>query len=180
VQDTRQDNGLCGIVNSLIEVDATGLFTQYNAAWQAFFQGAQTEQNAWLGERQAEFSAWFSGLRAMLDGNVEAQLSAAVASLQAKTNALVVYEITRVSDIRVTATGWVSQAGRWRYELTMAGLSLTGMDIDVIIPPAEMAPIYGTAVEMPTAGSAPILALYAAEKPEADITGVTVIIRSTR
>jgi len=71
ITDTRQDASLCGVMHSLIEVDAAGLFAQYNAAW-----------TDWFTDRQSAFAAWLSALQDLLDENEEAALAQEVLSIQ--------------------------------------------------------------------------------------------------
>ncbi len=63
ITDTRLNTGLCGIVNSLIQVDTTTLLNQYEAGMQA--KEAQFTQ---------DFNDWFATIQAALDGDTAGNL----------------------------------------------------------------------------------------------------------
>jgi hypothetical protein len=81
ITDTRGNTNLCGYVNSLITADTTDLFSQFQAAWDDFFNGAQSDTAGWMAEQKGAFEAWFSSIEDMLDDNQAAQLAGQIANL---------------------------------------------------------------------------------------------------
>lgn len=63
ISDTRLNTDLCGIVNSLIQVDTTTLLNQYEAGMQA--KEAQFTQ---------DFNTWFATIQGSLDGDTAGNL----------------------------------------------------------------------------------------------------------
>ena len=178
ITDTRQNSALCGIVNSLITVDADGLFTQYIAAWENFLSSTSGSMSTWISEQQDAFVTWYGNLQTMLDGDVAAQLTAAVSTLQNKTNALLVYEIGRQTGVSIPANAWAASGDLFRAQISVPNLSMTGMDVDVILPPANAYEVFGSAVEM--SAGIPVVAVYSAEQPAEAIADITVIVRGVR
>lgn len=68
VSDTRHDNSRCGIINSLIRVDASSLFAQYDAVWREWIERYQASSNGQfndfvitLNEMRMNFQAFING-----------------------------------------------------------------------------------------------------------------------
>jgi hypothetical protein len=99
ITDTRQNTQLCGIVTSLVQVDPTDLFIQYDAIFTEWY--ANTTQNAesWQSTRQNQFDEWFAGLQALLDGNAEAQIAQGIESLDARLDDVELNQMTGVFEV---------------------------------------------------------------------------------
>jgi hypothetical protein len=97
ITDTRQNGAVCGIINSLISVNAVGLFAQFQGAWDDFFSGAQSSVGNWMNSEQAAFNSWFSGLQDMLDDDQASALAGQILSVQSSVTALQAATVARPS-----------------------------------------------------------------------------------
>lgn len=125
IEDTRANTELCGWVTGVIkQLDSTTLFAQFEQLFTDFMY-----------ESEEDFKAWFEDLEALLEGDVAANLAAAVASLQSK------------APIKLTATfdglGWDSQSdGTYIQTLNVPGVAA---DSDIVVKPrADYAERYKT------------------------------------
>ncbi|GHU65232.1 hypothetical protein FACS1894184_00630 [Clostridia bacterium] len=168
ITDTRWNGAVCGVMHSLIEVGAEGLFAQFEAAWSAWFEGIQQESDGWQDAAKDQFEDWLSTVEDLLDGNAAAQLGSAVAILQSDVEELsgaitgVVYEKGRENgSIEPSAWAVNEVLGLWQASAAHPSVTYTGSDVSVILNPDSLKePVLGVG----TVGSGS-LTLYASRKP---------------
>lgn len=75
ITDLRLNSELCGVVHGLIEqVDTTTLFAQYQAWYQQTTGQAEVDLEMMKQQFQAEFDAWFAGIKDILDESTAGNL----------------------------------------------------------------------------------------------------------
>ncbi|KNF09297.1 hypothetical protein CLPU_3c00750 [Gottschalkia purinilytica] len=89
ITDTRLNSELCGIVNSLIQVDTTMLFEQYVAWFQEATGRHEFEAQELLRDFQRNFNAWFENVKGILDEDVAGNLYNEIEKLQQDINSKV-------------------------------------------------------------------------------------------
>jgi hypothetical protein len=182
ITDTRQNAELCGVMNSLIQVDPAGLFAQYDDAWRQWFSNAQSEANAWKADAYDQFEEWLATVQDLLDENAEANLAGAIATLSQRADSLeanehgMVYEIARRTET-AAVEDWEEnvELGLWQTSVACEELSVGETDVTIIIAPDGLRqPILG-------AGGAQdgLAILFATKKPTADV-GFTMIVTGRR
>ena len=137
IEDARGNTDVCGWVTGLIEqVDTKTLWEQWQAQWSnymseksAAFEAWQLqEQNdfdAWQLQEQTDFLNWYNNLQTNLDGDVAANLTAKVLTLEARAK--------RSSGV-FDGLGWANQGdGYYIQTVSIPGVTATN---DVIISPS--------------------------------------------
>lgn len=189
IADTRQDATVCGIVNSLVQVDASSLFAQYNAAFSEYFAEQRIEVEDWKTEQEALFATWsteqrdqqeefqsaqealfdtwFAALQTDLAGDVAASLAARIEDVALKS----VQEVSR-TNATILPGDWAEGDENWTCTLPNSDVLSSGRDVDVTLAlDSVTAPVYG--VGTPIDGG---VILYAAYQPSETIHA-TVIVR---
>lgn len=182
VTDTRWDSSVCGVMHSLLEVDASDLFAQFESAFSSWFSAIHQESDYWLDTARDQFAQWLSTVQDLLDDNAEARLSSAVALLQTSVSELTtaspgtLYEKTRSSGA-IPPSDWTldDTLGFWQATASHSSISASGTDVTVIIAPDSLTePVLGSGA----AGSG-TLTLYAARKPER-VVNYSLIVTGVR
>ncbi|MDR1600247.1 MAG: hypothetical protein LBS11_10335 [Oscillospiraceae bacterium] len=182
ITDTRWDASACGVMHSLIEVGAEGLFAQFQAAWDAWLEAVQQDAEDWAQDARDQFEDWLATVRDLLDGSAAAQLASAVATLRTDVGALsassagMVYEKGReTGSIEPSAWAMDETLGLWRADAEHAAVTGEGSDVAVIID----ADCLREAVLGSGAAGEGTVTLYASRKPERAV-GYTVIVTGVR
>jgi len=85
--------------------EITGANELWRAQWESWFNSetgtATAEMAFWRNDREATFNAWFAALQSMLDGNVEANMAAAILELQNRTSLLEAFKDTLSNEFAV-------------------------------------------------------------------------------
>lgn len=102
ITDTRHNASICGIMNSLITADATGLFGGYGEAWQAFFAGVQSETESWEEELREQTTAWLQDIQDLLSDEAETNIASEVANHN-----------VRIQSLETNMTGTMFELARW-------------------------------------------------------------------
>ncbi|MDR1263248.1 MAG: hypothetical protein LBK46_07140 [Oscillospiraceae bacterium] len=182
ITDTRWNAAVCGVMHSLTEVGAEGLFAQFEAAWAEWFEGVQQESEGWQDGAFEQFEDWLSTVQGLLDDNAAAQLASAVAILQADVENLAesqeyaIYEKARETG-SIDPGDWAvnETLGLWQATAAHPAVTYTDSDVAVIISADSLKePVMGSGA----AGSGTVT-LYAARKP-ARTVNYTVIVTGIR
>lgn len=83
ITDTRLNKELCGIAEGLIkQVDTTTIFNQYQAWYEQFTEQKATDFDVWQAQEKVEFEDWVASLKNILDGDVAANLTNRIITLE--------------------------------------------------------------------------------------------------
>lgn len=135
IQDTRGDGNLCGYVRSLIDIDPTTLWLQFEADWNEWYELKQNETNLnaaelrkYLVEAKAAFQKWFENLQEMLDENTAANLQNQLNELNADQNEMKATETLLTVEHNLKEFPQVS-ALAWQYGIGTVPLNAQPNDI---------------------------------------------------
>lgn len=119
ITDTRLNNAVCGLVTGVVkQIDTTGLFSQYEAAfkeWKSNQQnnyeqwtaGKQNEFNTWYKQKtttyQSMFESWFNDIKNKLGSDLAGNLQLQINGLVNKSN-----NIERIVTIEVKQSGFTN------------------------------------------------------------------------
>ncbi|SER96433.1 hypothetical protein SAMN04488559_11362 [Isobaculum melis] len=142
IQDTRGDGTLCGYVHSLIDIDPTTLWLQFEADWHEWYANKQHETNIntetlkkYLVEAKKEFQTWFENLQDMLDENTASNLQNQLNQLNADqhemkaTEALLTVEHNLNEFPQVSALAWQYGIGTVPLSTQPSNISFDGTDV---------------------------------------------------
>lgn len=78
ITDTRMSTILCGWVNSLIQVDTTAIFNQYQDWFTTTKNSTQSSLDALEGQFTTDWNIWFTSIQSALAGDVAGNLLAKI------------------------------------------------------------------------------------------------------
>jgi len=156
ITDTRHDTELCGIMSSLVEIDADGLFGQYQSIFEEWLGSVKLSAQEWLELSQTQFESWFEGLQVLLDGDValsiinETQLLKGRMASVEENQQSAVYEAARFSGV-IAANEWAEDSTLGLFFTDIACVH-AAVDSDVVItlsPESLLSPVLhsGTTLE---------------------------------
>lgn len=134
IEDARGDTSVCGWVTGLInQVPTSTLYEQYKADWARFMAAENAESEAWKAEQQAEFIAWYASLQTTLEGDVAANLSSKVTTLEGEVDDLQAQ--IKKTTATLSANGWAADGnGNYTQSISVAGVTANN---DVLVAPTN-------------------------------------------
>lgn len=136
IKDTRGNGDLCGYVSSLIDIDPTTLWLQFEADWKKWYENKQNEMNLnteelkkYLVEAKKEFRDWFNYLKEMLDENTATNLQNQLNELIADKKELKATEVVLTIEHNLKEFPQISVLA-WRYGIGTVPLNTQPNDIN--------------------------------------------------
>ena len=178
ITDTRHDTELCGIMTSLVEIDADGLFGQYQSIFEEWMEGSRSGAAEWMEANRLQFASWFEGLQSMLDDNAAAALASEIQLLKTsvsaieETQAATAREVTRFTDTIPTG-GWSFNArlNLWQADIQCAYVTGPRSDVHITLSPDSLlSPVMqaGTTLE----GA---FRVYASSQPDSTVEYTAIV-----
>lgn len=89
ISDLRLNTEYCGVVHGLVDqVDTTSIFNQYLTWFNETKTNADSELSSFQTQKQEEFQTWFDSVKGILEGDVAANLSLQIQTLQSEMESL--------------------------------------------------------------------------------------------
>ncbi|GHU72413.1 hypothetical protein AGMMS49992_08300 [Clostridia bacterium] len=152
IADTRWNGAVCGVMHSLIEVGAEGLFAQFEEAWAVWFEQIQQESEGWQDAAMDQFQEWLDSVQDLLDENAAISLASAVTILQndveelAEAQSGTVFEKARETG-SIYPSDWTmnEMLGLWQARVYHSSVTYTDTDAVILIHPDSLnEPVLGS------------------------------------